>query len=135
MDTKMQRQYVSSGTLWEQRVGYSRAIRVGSWIEVSGTVAANDSNLVVSPGDPYAQTRFILTKIEQALIAVGSSLQDVIRTRIYVTDMAHWEAIATAHGEVFGQICPASTLVQIQALINPDYLVEIEATAMITPQS
>ncbi len=130
-----QRQQISSGTPWESKVGYSRALRVGSWIEVSGTVAADEQGQAVAIGDPGAQTRYILAKIERALQAAGSSLTDVIRTRIYVTDMADWEAVATAHGQVFGSIRPASTLVGIQSLVSPDYRVEIEATALIQDPS
>jgi enamine deaminase RidA (YjgF/YER057c/UK114 family) len=130
-----QRQLISSGTPWETRVGYSRALRVGSWIEVSGTVAADEQGQAVAIGDAGAQARYILDKIERALQSAGSSLADVIRTRIYVTDMADWEAVAAAHGQVFGSIRPASTLVGIQSLVSPDYRVEIEATALIQDPS
>jgi enamine deaminase RidA (YjgF/YER057c/UK114 family) len=126
-----ERQLISSGTPWEAYVGYSRAIRVGNWIEVSGTVAADETGQVVGAGDAYAQTRFILDKIEKALTAAGSGLKDVIRTRIYVTHIGDWDAIGRAHGEVFAQIQPASTLVEIKGLINPEFLLEIEVTALV----
>ena len=127
----MERQLISSGTPWESKVGYSRAIRVGFWVEVSGTVAADETGQIVGLGDPYLQTRYILSKIEKALLEAGSRLEDVIRTRIYILDMEDWEAIATAHGEVFGSIRPASTLVAVRGLIGPDFRVEIEASAQI----
>ncbi len=127
----VERQLISSGTPWEAYVGYSRAIRVGNWIEVSGTVAADETGQVVGAGDAYAQTRFILDKIEKALTTAGSGLKDVIRTRIYVTHIADWDAIGRAHGEVFAQIQPASTLVEIKGLINPEFLLEIEVTALV----
>ncbi|NJK62865.1 MAG: RidA family protein [Synechococcaceae cyanobacterium SM2_3_1] len=126
-----ERQLIASGTPWEAYVGYSRAIRVGDWIEVSGTVAADETGEVVGAGDAYAQTRFILDKIEKALISAGSGLKDVIRTRIYVTNIADWDAIGRAHGEVFAQIRPASTLVEIKGLIHPEFLLEIEANAQV----
>lgn len=123
---------ISTGTRWEEIVGYSRAIRVGNMIEVSGTVAADDDGQVVGIGDPYAQTQFILTKIQKALLEAGGNLGMVVRTRLYVTNITeHWEPIARAHGEVFAQIRPASTMVQVQALIAPEYLLEIEATAIL----
>lgn len=122
---------ISSGTTWETRVGYSRAVRLGSVIEVAGTTAVDENGQVVGAGDAYQQTRFILAKIERALAAAGAGLADVIRTRMYVTDIARWEAVGRAHGEVFRDIRPAATMVEVSALINPELLVEIEATALL----
>ncbi len=122
---------ISSGTQWEESVGYSRAVRVGNMVEVAGTTAVNDTGQIVSANDPYAQTRFILTKIEKALQAADATLQDVIRTRIYVTNISQWEAIGRAHGEFFQEIRPATTMVEVRALIHPDLVVEIEVTALV----
>ncbi|MFN8276570.1 MAG: RidA family protein [Chitinophagales bacterium] len=124
------RSSVSSGTPWEQTYGYTRAVRIGSLIEVSGTVAA-DGSTVFAPGDAGEQTLFILKKIEKALDALGASLQHVVRTRMYVTDMTHSDAVGRAHGKVFGNIRPATTMVAVKALIAPEFLVEIEATAWV----
>lgn len=126
-----ERQNISSGAKWENIVGYSRAVRVGNVVEVSGTVAAEDDK-VQGMGDPYAQTIFALQKVERALIEAGATMQDVVRTRIYVTDITNWEQVAEAHGEYFGNIKPATSMVQVSALIGEEYLVEIEATAIIT---
>ena len=126
----MQRQNISSGSPWEASIGYSRAVRVGNTIEVSGTVAAGD-NGVVGRGDGYEQAKFILQKIEKALIEAGASVENVIRTRIYVTDITQWQAIGKAHGEVFGTIRPATTVLEVSKLVSDDYLVEIEATAIV----
>lgn len=126
----MQRQNISSGSPWEATVGYSRAVKVGNVVEVSGTVAAGD-NGVVGRGDGYEQTKFILQKIEKALQEAGGSLENVVRTRIYVTDITQWQAVGKAHGEVFGNIRPATTVLEISKLVNDDYLVEIEATAIL----
>jgi len=120
----------SSGTEWENIVGYSRAVRVGNVIEVSGTVAS-DGNNVVGKNDVYLQTKFILKKIEFALKEADASLNDVVRTRIYVKDISKWSEVAKAHQEVFGNIKPASTMVEVSSLILPEYLVEIEATAVL----
>jgi enamine deaminase RidA (YjgF/YER057c/UK114 family) len=120
---------ISSGAKWEDIVGYSRAVRIGDLIEVAGTTAVDEDGQVIGRGDPYEQTRFILSKIESAINAAGGNLQDVIRTRIFVSDIAHWEKIGRAHGEHFRDIKPASTMVEVSALINPELLVEIEATA------
>ncbi|RIK41981.1 MAG: hypothetical protein DCC55_10235 [Chloroflexi bacterium] len=121
---------ISSGAPWEEIVGYSRAVRVGNLIEVAGTTAVDETGAVVGLNDPYEQTRFILSKIEKALHAAGATLTDVIRTRIFVTDISHWEEIGRAHGDVFRPVKPAATMVEVKALINPEMLVEIEATAV-----
>lgn len=112
-------------------MGYSRAVRVGKMVEVSGTVAILD-NEVVGIGDPYAQTKRILEIISEVLQTAGTSIEHVVRTRIYVTDISLWEEVGRAHGEVFGNIRPATSMVQVSQLIDPDFLVEIEATAIIT---
>lgn len=127
----MSRVNINSGAIWEDQVGYSRAVKIGNLVEVSGTTAVEGENRIVGIGDAYRQTRFVLEKIEQALTQAGATLTDVIRTRMYVTDIAQWEAIGKAHGEFFGDIKPAATMVEVKALINPDLLVEIEATAYI----
>lgn len=127
----MKRANITSGTTWEDQVGYSRAVRIGQLVEVSGTTAVEGENRIVGIGDAYRQTFFVLQKIEKALGEAGATLKDVIRTRMYVTDIAQWEAIGKAHGEFFGEIKPTSTMVEVKALINPDLLVEIEATAYI----
>jgi enamine deaminase RidA (YjgF/YER057c/UK114 family) len=123
---------VPSGTQWEDVVGYSRAVRVGQIVEVAGTTAVDEQGRVIGVNDPYAQARYALAKIETALAAAGARLEDVVRTRIYVTDIGRWQEIGRAHGEVFAAIRPVTSMVQIAALINPDLLVEIEATAMIS---
>lgn len=127
----MPRQTISSGTVWESSVGYSRAVRVGNWIAVAGTTAADENTQPVGVGDPYAQTIYILRKIERALQQAGAELTNVIRTRIFITDLAHWPEIARGHGEIFHDIRPAATMVVVKALINPNYLVEIEADAVL----
>ena len=126
-----QRQNISSGAKWEDIVGYSRAVRIGNVIEVAGTTAVDDNSNVVGLGDPGAQTRFILQKIEKALHAAGATMNDVIRTRIFLTDISHWGDVGRAHGEFFANIKPASTMLEISKLINPDMLVEIEVTAVV----
>ncbi len=125
------RQNISSGTTWEALAGYSRAVRIGNVVHISGTTATDENGNVVGLNDPYAQTDYIIRKIERALIKAGATLNDVIRTRIYVTDANQWESVARAHGEFFGQIRPANTLVEVSALIGTGYLVEIEAEAII----
>lgn len=122
---------VSSGTVWEVRVGYSRAVRAGNLVFVSGTTATDDQGNVVGRGDPEAQAFFILEKIKRALEAVGALLSDVVRTRVYVTNADDWEAVGRAHAAYFSEIRPANTLVEVSRLVGPDYLVEIEADAVI----
>jgi enamine deaminase RidA (YjgF/YER057c/UK114 family) len=125
---------ISSGAKWEDIVGYSRAVRVGNTIEVAGTTAVDENGQVVGAGDPYEQTKYALGKIERALQAAGASLKDVVRTRIFVTDIRQWEEIGQAHGEFFCKIRPAATMVEVKALISPELLVEIEVTAIVTEQ-
>jgi enamine deaminase RidA (YjgF/YER057c/UK114 family) len=126
---------ISSGAKWEDIVGYSRAVRIGNVVEVAGTTAVDAGGNVIGPGDPYAQTKFILSKIEKALNEAGAAMSDVIRTRMYVTDISAWEEIGRAHGEFFRAVRPAATMVEVSALISPDLLVEIEVTAVLPGQS
>lgn len=127
----MSRENFASGTPWEPLVGYSRAVRVGDHVYVSGTTSTDATGTVVGIGDAYAQTRQILANLRAALERAGARLDDVVRTRIYVTDIGQWEAVGRAHGEVFGAIRPACSMVEVARLIAPEMLVEIEADAVI----
>ncbi len=119
----------SSGAKWEDIVGYSRAVQIGNTLEVSGTVATEGSD-VIAKGDFYGQTKFILSKIEKVMNQAGFRLTDVVRTRIFVTDISYWDKVGKAHGEFFKDIKPVTSMVEVSALIDPDYLVEIEITAV-----
>ena len=125
----MTRTNYPSGAKWEDIVGYSRAVKAGNLVEVSGTVAVDEEGNTVGIGRPYEQTAFNLKKIGQALEKAGCSQENVIRTRIYVTDISNWPEVARAHAETYGDIRPASTLIEVSALVDPSFLVEIEATA------
>ena len=127
----MKRINYSSGAKWEDIVGYSRAVKVGNIIEVTGTVAVNDNSDLVGGNNAYEQTKFIIQKIEKVLIKAGASLNDVVRTRMFVTDISRWEEYGKAHGEFFKDIKPCTTMVEVSKLIAPEYLIEIEASAII----
>ncbi|MEO5995271.1 MAG: RidA family protein [Chitinophagaceae bacterium] len=127
----MQRINYASGAHWEEIIGYSRAVKIGNVVEVTGTVAVDENNQTVGVGNPYEQAKYILQKIEKVLERAGATLKDVVRTRMYVTDISRWEDFGKAHGEVFKDIKPCTTLVEIKALISPEFLIEIEATAIL----
>ncbi|MCJ2532039.1 MAG: RidA family protein [Candidatus Thermoplasmatota archaeon] len=127
----MERERVTTDTPWEARVGYSRAIRVGPHVHVSGTTATDSEGKIVGKGDPYQQTVQAIRNIRVALEAIGSGLQDVVRTRMYVTDIGAWEEVGRAHGEAFGEVRPAATMIEVSRLVDPDMLVEIEADAIL----
>lgn len=122
---------ITSGAIWEDKVGYSRAVKLGAHIEVSGTVAADESGHVMGKDDAYAQTAYILQKIEKALQQAGASLSDVVRTRMFVTDISRFDEYAKAHGEAFSTIKPCTSMLEVKALVSPEYLIEIEATAIV----
>ena len=127
----MQRTNYSSGAKWEDIVGYSRAVKIGNIIEVTGKVAVDENSNLAGGNDAYEQTRFIIQKIESVLQKAGASLKDVIRTRMFVTDISRWEEYGKAHGEFFKDIKPCTTMVEVSKLISPEYLIEIEVTAII----
>lgn len=125
------KQLVSSGTIWEKNYGYSRAVKLGNMVFVAGTTAVSEAGDIIGANDPYRQAAFIYQKIEKALIELGATLNDVVRVRTFVTDISRWEEVAKAQGEVFENIRPAATLVEVTALVNPLLLVEIEVDAVI----
>jgi enamine deaminase RidA (YjgF/YER057c/UK114 family) len=128
----MERTNYSSGAKWEDIVGYSRAVKMGNTIEVTGTVAVDENSLLVAKDDAYGQTKFIIQKIEAVLQKAGASLKDVVRTRMFVTDISRWEEYGKAHGEFFKNIKPCTSMIEVKGLIAPEYLIEIEATAIIS---
>ncbi len=130
----MERINFSSGAKWEAIVGYSRVVKIGNIIEVGGTVAVNDNNEIIGKNDPYAQTKFIIQKIEKALMQAGAALHDVTRTRMFVTDISRWEEYGKAHGEFFTAIRPVTSMIEVKALIDPSYLIEIEMSAVVSEE-
>ena len=127
----MERTNYSSGAKWEDIVGYSRAVKIGNCVEVTGTVAVDDNGKVVGKDDAYKQTKYIIEKIDAVLQRAGATLNDVVRTRMFVTDILLWEEYGRAHGEFFGKIKPCTSMIEVKGLIAPEYLIEIEATAFI----
>ena len=127
----MERINYSSGAKWEDIVGYSRAVKIGNAIEVTGTVAVDENSLLVAKDDAYGQTKYILEKIERVLQQAGAAMKDVVRTRMFVTDISRWEEYGKAHGEFFSTIKPCTSMIEVKGLIAPEYLIEIEATAII----
>jgi len=127
----MERTNYSSGAKWEAIVGYSRAVKTGNTIEVTGTVAVDDNGQTVGVNNAYEQTKFIIGKIEKVLKQAGASLKDVVRTRMFVTDISRWEEFGKAHGEYFKDIRPCTSMIEVKGLIEPQYLIEVEATAVL----
>jgi len=127
----MSKQLISSGTIWEKKFGYSRAVKIGNLVFVAGTTAVNEDGEIIGADDPYEQAVFIYKKIEKALQEAGATFQNVVRVRAFVTDISRWEEVAKAQGEIFAEVRPAATLVEVKALVKPELLVEIEAGAVI----
>lgn len=126
-----QRTNYSTGAKWEDIIGYSRAVKVGNVIEVTGTVAVDDNSNLVGKGDAYLQTKFIIQKIEKVLAQAGATLKDIVRTRMFVTDISRWEEYGRAHGEFFKDIKPCTSIIEVRGLIDPEHLIEIEVSAIV----